>query len=260
MKQESLGKTLLIAFSIVLVCSLLVSAAVTMLRPIQTAQKAPQNFRYILQVAGLIEKGVTVDNEENIVELFQHVETSILDLNTADYVSINTVHKFDYRQSLTDPSSTIVISKKEDLAHIERKPKQMPIYWIYSSTSKAKIVLPIFGKGMWSMIHGYIALEQDFNTIAGVYFYEQADTPGIGEQIQQNAWLTSWQGKRLYDDKGSLALLVNRSETSGNSIHQIDGITGATKTVNGVINLIHFWFGKQGYQAFLAKQRESLGD
>jgi len=258
MKRDSLGKTLFVAFSIVLVCSLLVTGAVTLLRPIQAAQKAPQNFQRILQVAGLIKQDVEIDKQENMVELFQQIEISILDLNTASYITPSASNKFDYRQSLSEPQSTTPLSKSADLANIERKPKQMPIYWVHSSTSKAKIVLPIYGKGMWSMIHGYIALERDFNTIAGVYFYEQADTPGIGELIQQSDWSTSWQGKKLYDANGNLALQINKSKSSSKSTHQIDGITGATKTVNGVINLIHFWFGEQGYRSFLSKQRESL--
>lgn len=259
MKQESLGRTLLVAFAIIFICSLFVSGAVTLLRPIQAANKAPQDYPAILQVAGLIKFEDKSIDQQQLLELFQQVEPRLLDLDSARILTKTTEKEFDYRLSMNNPETTITLEKKDDLALLGQRPKTMPIYWIHSSSSNAKLVLPIYGKGMWSMIHGYIALKDDFNTIAGIYFYQQGETPGIGERIQAEDWLKSWQGKKLYDNKANLALFVNgHSNESQMSIYRIDGISGATKTVDGVINLVRFWFDKKGYQLFLIEQAKIM--
>jgi len=257
MKQESLSRTLLVAISVVFVCSLLVSSTVSLLRPIQNARKAPQQLRYILLTAGLLQGK---DNIQNIASLLEGVETRILDLSRAEFVSDIDAQGYDYRKRFGDPSATATIDKRDDLAQLGRRPNYMPIYWIHNPSSKAKLVMPVYGKGMWSMIFGYIALEQDFNTIAGIYFYEQAETPGIGDRIQDANWLAGWQGKRLYDAKGSLALNISKLLTSDSLLaaHQVDSISGATKTVDGVANLVHYWLGDKGYRPFLEKQRIAL--
>jgi len=259
MKNESLSKTLLVAVGVTLFCSFMVSGAVTLLRPIQLEQSAPQNLLYILQTAGLVDYAETQLKKEEIIEQFKKVEIRILDLNTAGFVTKTEKKDYDYRQSMADPNASSKLAKKDDLAQLEQRPNKMPTYWVHSATSKTKLVLPIYGKGMWSMIHGYIALENDFNTISGIYFYEQGDTPGIGELIQAPTWLASWKGKQIYNAEGILTFRINpNTNGSVSSTNQVDGITGATKTVVGVNNLIQFWFGDNGYRKFLLKQRQLL--
>jgi len=258
MKNESLSKTLLVALAVIFLCSLMVSGAITLLRPIQLEQRAPQNLLYILQTAGLVDFSKTQLKQVEVFEQFKKVEIRILDLNKSSLVNKTEKKDYYYRQSMSDPSACTKLIKKDDLAQLEQRPHKIPTYWIHSAISKTKLVVPIYGKGMWSMIHGYIALEKDFNTISGIYFYEQGDTPGIGELIQDPKWLASWQGKQLYNVEGILTLSVNTND-SLSSTHQVDGITGATKTVIGVNNLIQFWFGNHGYRKFLLKQRQLLG-
>ncbi len=258
MKKNSPSRTLVVAISVIFLCSLMVSSAVSILRPIQTAQKAPEQFNNILLAAGLGSAEGKAD-----VTLFQQVETRILELNKSELVSHINEQGYDYRQFIDDPNATTPINKKDDLAQLGRRPKHMPIYWIHSSNSKAKLVLPIYGKGMWSVIHAYISLEQDLNTIVKFQFYDLAETPGIGDKILDQTWLDSWQGKQLYDLKGDLAFNISSKADSNDrelSRFQVDSITGATKTVDAVANLIVYWFGENGYGPFLAKQNAENRD
>jgi len=256
MKNSSLSKTLMVAISIIFFCSLMVSSAVSILRPIQTAHKAPQQFRTILLAAGLVSSADKAKSEESM-GLFQQIEPRILALSDAKLAIHINEQGYDYRQFIEDPNATTPINKKEDLASLGRRPNYMPIYWVHSSLSKAKIVLPIYGKGMWSMIHGYIALEQDLNTIVGLQFYDLAETPGIGDRILDKTWLDGWLGKQLYDAQGNLVFKFgNMSDSTDQMLSrfQVDGITGATKTVDALANIIEFWFGENGYGPFLEQQ------
>jgi Na+-transporting NADH:ubiquinone oxidoreductase subunit C len=112
---------------------------------------------------------------------------------------------------------------------------------------------------MWSMLYGYIALESDLNTVTGMTFYEQNETPGLGDQITHDHWLEQWQGRQIYDDRLHPMFRVNDGVVQPGSEaarHQVDALTGATVTGNAVTNLIHYWFGPHGYQAFLEHLRE----
>jgi len=256
MQQESLAKTLSIAFIVILFCALLVSSAVVYLRPLQAANEAPLSYRNILEVAGLVGQRTSKTSEEDMLALFQQIETQLLDLNTSRATTQYQHNQLNFRSSSNDPQTSIVIEKKFDKAMIQRRPNKIPVYWVHSDETTTKLVLPIYGKGMWSMIYGYIALEQDLNTISGIGFYEQGDTPGIGEKIQEKRWLAQWQGKKLYDENNELALNVDsKIKKFGEKNFQIDGISGATKTVNGVFNIIHYWFGSQGYRTFLIEHK-----
>ena len=109
------------------------------------------------------------------------------------------------------------------------------------------------------MLYGYIALESDLNTIAGMTFYEQNETPGLGDQITHAHWLEQWKGRRVYDEQGELRFRVSEgvvaagSATSG---FEVDAMSGATVTGNAVTSMMHYWFGPHGYQELLTQLRE----
>jgi Na+-transporting NADH:ubiquinone oxidoreductase subunit C len=106
---------------------------------------------------------------------------------------------------------------------------------------------------MWSTIHGFIALGPDLATVAGVRFHEHGETPGIGDRIEDRAWLASWAGKRAYGDAGEVVLRIGG--TRADPAAHVDAITGATVTVGAVDRLVSFWLGPAGYGPFLAALR-----
>jgi Na+-transporting NADH:ubiquinone oxidoreductase subunit C len=163
------------------------------------------------------------------------------------------------RRAANDPRQGIVVPGAEDKASIGRRSQYAPVYMVWAGNELDRVILPVRGAGMWSMLYGYIALESDFNTIAGMAFYEQNETPGLGDQITHAHWLQQWQGKRVYDDQGVPRFNVSEGKVDPGSAQapfQVDALTGATATGNSVTGLVRYWFGPHGYQGLLDHMKE----
>ncbi len=116
-----------------------------------------------------------------------------------------------------------------------------------------KIILPIKGYGLWSTLYGFIALESDLETVAGIGFYEHTETPGLGGEVDNPKWKSSWIGKQAYN-QGELAITVLKGKADmsrAGSESQIDGLAGATLTTRGVDNLVRYWLGDQGFRPLI---------
>lgn len=102
-----------------------------------------------------------------------------------------------------------------------------------------KYVIPIYGTGLWGPINGFIALNADKNTIFGVYFNHESETAGLGAEIKDNkSWQDKFHGKKLMDEKDNkISFAVLKKIT--NPATQVDAVTGATLTSNGVTNMFH---------------------
>ena len=147
----------------------------------------------------------------------------------------------------------------QDLAGLGHRSRFKTVYLVWQDDALSRVVLPIRGTGMWSMLYGYISLEADFNTIAGVVFYEQAETPGLGDQIASPHWQDKWVGKKLYDAEGEMLFHVAEgpvAEGAPAADFQVDALTGATVTANAVTALLQYWFGPDGYGPLLQGMRE----
>ena len=132
------------------------------------------------------------------------------------------------------------------------------MYLLNVDNQLSKIILPVSGYGLWSTMHGFIALESDANTVSGITFYEHAETPGLGGEIENKKWQTSWQGKQVADAQGQPILKLIKGQvdlSASDAQYKIDGLAGATLTSNGVSNLIKFWLGKDGFGPYLDKIR-----
>jgi len=111
--------------------------------------------------------------------------------------------------------------------------------------------LPIHGYGLWSTLYGFIALEENGNDIFGLQFYDHAETPGLGAEVDNPRWKAMWKGKRLSDDDGTLQISVSKSVPAAGQDYHVDALAGATLTTNGVNNLVRFWMGEAGFGPFL---------
>jgi Na+-transporting NADH:ubiquinone oxidoreductase subunit C len=248
-ERESLARTLGVAGGVALVCSLAVSGAVHWLRPYQLAYRSIEENRAIVAVAGL-EDGDAPLSDAEVVARYLELETWTVDL--ADGSHAPRAHDVDYRTALDDPTRSSALAPELDTAGLGRKPRYMPVYVLRDGTRIERIVLPVFGRGMWSTVYGFVSLRSDLVTVAAVRFYEHGETPGIGDRIQNGDWLASWAGKRAYDAAGGVALRVG-SGTDGAS--SVDAITGATVTVSAIDRFVRFWLGPAGFGPFLAALR-----
>lgn len=125
-------------------------------------------------------------------------------------------------------------------AHVtEDKAGDLPIFtWTEDGADKAsKYAFPVSGKGLWSVLYGYLALDGDLETIAGISFYKHAETPGLGAEIEKPWFQDQFKGKKVYKDGEPTEFLVVKPGTPLTET-SVDGISGATLTGNGVQDLI----------------------
>lgn len=257
--KDSVPRTLLVAVSVSLVCSVLVATAAVSLRPLQEQNKLLNKQKNILSVAGLLQEGRPIE------EAFADIEVRVVDLETGDYVSGIDADRFDQYEAVRDPDLAVTIAASDDLAGIRRRARYASVYLVRDESGLTKIILPVNGYGLWSTMYGFVAVERDANTVAGLQFYQHAETPGLGSEIDNPKWLRKWQGKMIYDQQGNPQIEVIRgnvredgdwsgaTRTGEGPQYQVDGIAGATLTGNGVTNMMRYWFGPDGFGPYMRR-------
>lgn len=255
--NDSVKKTLSVAFALCLVCSILVSAAAVILKPMQEANKAFDKKRNILEIAGLMEEGKSVD------ELYKQIEARVIDTSTGEYVDEVDAQTYDQRKAASDPKQFIPLEKADDIAGIKRRAKYTSVYLVKDQKDQVKsVILPIHGYGLWSTLYGFLALEADAKTVVGLGFYEHAETPGLGGEVDNPNWRQKWVGKQVYNDAGEVIIQVVKggvNKDTPNAESKVDGLSGATLTSRGLENMLHYWLGEQGYDKYLDKFRTAKG-
>jgi Na+-transporting NADH:ubiquinone oxidoreductase subunit C len=234
------------------VCAVFVSAAAVMLKPVQEVNQALDRKRNILAAAGMLEEGRSVE------EQFSQISTRIVDLRTGRFSDAEDPQKYDQRRAAKSPSQSEKLSEEQDVAKIGRREHFSVVYVVENDTGGIdKVILPVRGYGLWSTLYGFIAVEADANTIAGLGFYQHGETPGLGGEVDNPRWIAFWPGKEVYRDGDVAVSLIKGSvdPASANAPWQVDGLAGATLTSKGVTNLLHFWLGENGFQPFLNNLR-----
>jgi len=150
------------------------------------------------------------------------------------------------------------IDMAKELKKVEED-RLFPMF-IYTSTEGEKIyITAVRGNGLWDAIWGNIAIKEDFNTIAGAAFDHKGETPGLGAEIKDNPKFSEqFQGKELYDESGKYVAVAVRKggARESNYDHEVDGITGATITADGVEDMIYK--GIKKYLPYFDKKEEKL--
>ena len=118
---------------------------------------------------------------------------------------------------------------------------------------KKKYVIPVYGMGLWGPIWGYIALDDDKNTVFGAYFNHVSETAGLGAEIKDSkAWQDQFIGKKIFSADGQkIAIAVKKKSDVKNPASECDAVTGATLTSDGVSLMLQDCFAK--YVNFLKK-------
>lgn len=117
--------------------------------------------------------------------------------------------------------------------------------YVCNVDGKTKYVFSMKGFGLWGGISGFVSVNDDKSTVYGAYFNHESETAGLGAEIKDNQkWQEKFQGKKLFkgDDRNSIALSVQKKVTDPDT--QVDAVTGATLTSNGVANMLHDGLGK----------------
>ncbi|MEM6727255.1 MAG: Na(+)-translocating NADH-quinone reductase subunit C [Pseudomonadota bacterium] len=246
---DSVGKTIFVAVMLCLVASLVVSAAAVSLRPTQEVNAKRDKQINVLQVAGIYEPGV------NVGEAFAAFEPQVLDIEAGTFTTQFDPATFDDLAAAEDPALSRALD--EDPAGIGRQSHFVTVYLLREENGDLdKVILPIHGYGLWSTLYGFIALEENGNDIFGLQFYQHAETPGLGAEVDNPRWKALWNGKQLRTEEGELAITVAKTAPPAGADYHIDALAGATLTSKGVDNLVKFWLGEEGYAPFLTKLKE----
>ncbi len=259
MSNDSTKKMLIVALGVCLVCSVLVSTAAVSLNARQETNKELDKIKNILVAGELMQDDVDVK------KIFaDKVESAMINLETGEFIPESEYNNkvspetFNIKNMADDPTYGKRIPADKDIARINKMPKVMSIYMIKSGDAVDKYILPIYGKGLWSTMYGFLALGTDLQTIKAITFYEHGETPGLGGEIENPNWQAIWKGKLAYKDNGEVGITVIKGTvdpSSPNAKFQIDGLSGSTLTTRGLDAMVKFWLGETGYGPFVQQRK-----
>ncbi len=225
MKTNSNSYTIIYSVIIVVIVAFLLAFVFQALKPMQDANVALDKKKQIL-------------NSLNIRDLNDaQADAKYKEVVVADRV-------IDEKGKVLLPGTSGGENAGFKLESKDYKEGKLALY-ICRVNGETKYVVPVYGMGLWGPISGYIALNADKSTIYGVYFNHESETAGLGAEIKDNkAWQEKFQGKKLFkngDDK-TIALSVEKKVEDPTT--QVDAVTGATLTSNGVRDMLHEALGK----------------
>jgi len=250
-KKDSFGKTVGVVVAVCLVCSIVVSGAAVGLRQIQQANKELDKQTNILTAAGLYEMGMSSDTIRDTYE--NKVERRYVDLDTGEFTEKPGGDGAEYDMykaaKQTEMSKRVVNSN----VGFQRRANVASVWLVKDDNDTVtRVIMPVHGSGLWDLMFGFLAVDADGETVRELIYYQQAETPGLGGEVQNPNWQAKWDGKKLYKD-GDVAIDVTKGANPDDP-YEVDALSGATLTSNGVQNTIRYWAGEQGFGPFLKNQ------
>ena len=251
--NETIMKTLGVTLAVCLLCSLFVSFTAVSLRDQQNTNKLNDKRIKILEAANIYDQSIPVEDQ------FKNLEVRFLDFDTGktykDYKGFD-IDKYDQLQSLRFSDQSKPVPADKDIAIIKNRENIGKVYIVRDTQGIiSKLILPIRGFGLWGTMYGYISLENDFNTVAGIEFYQHKETPGLGAEVDNPKWKALWPGKQIYQNNDVALKVIKGKVESDDSMnaYKVDGLSGATLTSRGVSNMIEYWFSESGYSSMLTE-------
>jgi len=171
-------------------------------------------------------------------------------------VNINNLTILDMDKYFNDNIDTLIIDMEGNIANllindlnmIENKQTGEVKYFndnqeylpLYKEIEKNIIIIPVSGKGLWSSLFGYFAIDaNNYSTVKGITFYNHGETPGLGAEIASEWFQLSFVGKEIYSEKELLSIKLTKPGLADkNNLYEVNGISGATITSNGVTTLL----------------------
>lgn len=252
--QHNALYTILFSAAVCVVCAVLVSSAAVSLKEDQLRNAAEDKQRNVLYAAGLASPDERLSTED-LERRFEQIRSIVIDLQTGESTGINPT-EFDQKKASKDPQTSR--EAPANRASVKRLPHRALVYEVTEGGEPSMAVVPIEGYGLWSTLYGFLAVGSDGNTVRGITYYQHGETPGLGGEVDNPKWKALWPGRKVYDEEGGLAIKVIKG-TAGppeQSPHEVDGLTGATITGNGVTAMLDFWLGEAGFRTYLEKFKE----
>lgn len=228
MNKNSNAYIMIYASVMIIIVAVLLSVASMSLRSRQEANAEVEKQSAILAAVGIgWEDGKTSDKTSYIEDLYsKYIVDSYVVNGEGD--RIEGVQAFSLLDKLKEEYS---------------KPKaerQLPVFEARLADGSTLYVLSVYGTGLWGPIWGYIALEDDWDTIYGAVFDHEGETPGLGAEITTPRFSGQFRGKTIFQDGEyiGIAVLKGAGASEGN-IHAVDAVSGGTITSRGVQDMIY---------------------
>ena len=210
--------------TITIICSFFLSLAAEGLKDIYNKNVEVDKKKNILNAIGLdISEYSVVDIDKYFMD---NIDTLIVDLEgiIIDDISISDLFEIENKQT-------------GEIKYYYNNKEYLPLY---SESVNNVIILPISGKGLWSSLFGYFAIDaNNHSTVKGITFYAHGETPGLGAEISKEWFQVNFIGKEIYSANNNLqSVTVIKGKASIDKKYEVDGISGATITSNGVTTLL----------------------
>ena len=228
------------------IVALVLALMSTSLKPIHDKNEAVYNKRAILSaIESKMGKPVAEMSDDEVQSIFDNnIAQKVIDAE-GNYLDEQAVMSRGYKAGKAE---------NVDLAKERKKPEADRIYPIYeySGSDGEYSIISVRGNGLWDAIWGNIAIASDMNTIVGASFDHQGETPGLGAEIKDNPQFPkSFEGKKIFDEEGNYESITVRKGGAKDPDHEVDGITGATVTADGVTDMM-----KAGVKRYLPYLKE----
>ncbi len=235
-----------------IVVALVLSLLATGLKPIHDKNEAIFNKKAILAaIETELGDNVKADKmpDEEVLKIFDNnITQTVIDIN-GEEVTAEFIESRGYKGGQAEN----IDMKKEKKREVDDR--IFPVF-IYENSGEKFFIVSIRGNGLWDEIWGNIALKDDFKTIVGASFDHQGETPGLGAEIKDNpAFKKQFAGKSIYDATGNYTSVVVRKGGARNDKYEVDGISGATVTCDGVSDMLYD--GIKYYEPYFKSQKKS---
>ena len=208
-----------------------------------------ENIRFDIQRNIIKSVGIDISNmskaqiasnySSNINEII--LNENLIEINNVSFEQL--IGYEDKKSGATyfiDKIDKIKFSAIDDKENDKTVKKYLPLFY---HSRKEVYVFPISGKGLWSTLFGFLALDKDKNTVKGITFYKHKETPGLGGEVDKKWFQENFIGKKIFNSNNELvSVKVMKGTTSilpkEKQNHAVDGITGATITSNGLTSFL----------------------
>ncbi len=226
--MRSFSNTYIFVFSLIMVTivAVLLSFVATQLKPLQEMNVQIEKKQDVLRSVGKAEDAAEVEDKN------AYINEEFAKYITESYV-------VDYNGNKVDADAFEIMLELTKETRLPREDRNYPLF-IYSENGGPKnYVVPVLGKGLWGPIWGYIALEEDLNTISGAVFDHKGETPGLGAEINTGWFQEPFVGKTIFNEAGEfVSVEVVKGGADPSSPHQVDAISGGTITSKALEEMI----------------------
>lgn len=210
----------------VIIVAAVLSTASILLRPYQERNIETAKRTDILMS---VDKAQEIRQAEN---RFEYIEEEFERYITESYV-------INHRGDIQEGVDAFEVNMREEM-RTPPEERNLPIFVCTHDDGSNSYIIPMHGRGLWGPVFGYVALEEDFNTIYGIILDHESETPGLGAEIATGSFQEQFRGKRIFnEDMEFVSVKVLRTSDPPIEGHSVDGISGGTITSQGVEDMLY---------------------